>query len=39
MQLKFVELTLDYISSTGDKPMGINWRMQQPILSQFIKVG
>ena len=30
---------IDYISSTGDKPMSINWRMQQPILPQFLKIG
>lgn len=28
---------VDYISSQGDKPMSINWRMHQPILPQFIK--
>ena len=28
---------VDYISSTGDKPMSINWRMQQRILPQFLK--
>ena len=30
---------VDYISSTGDKPMSINWKMQQPILPQFLKIG
>ena len=30
---------VDYISSTGDKPMSINWRMQHPILPQFLKIG
>ncbi len=29
---------VDYISSTGDKPMSINWRMQQRILPQFLKI-
>lgn len=28
---------VDYISSYGDKPMSINWRMHQPILPRFIK--
>ncbi len=28
---------VDYIRSYGDKPMSIEWRLQQPILPQFIK--
>lgn len=27
---------VDYISSTDDKPMSIDWRMHQPILPQFV---
>ena len=30
---------VDYVSSTRDKPMSINWKMQQPILPQFLKLG
>ena len=30
---------VNYISSIGDKPMSINWRMQHPILPQFLKIG
>lgn len=29
---------VDYISSTGNKPMSINWKMQQRILPQFLKI-
>lgn len=28
---------VDYISSEGDFPMNINWRLQQPALPEFIK--
>lgn len=30
---------VDYISSSCDKPMSINWRMHHDILPQFIKIG
>lgn len=30
---------VDYISSSGDRPMSINWKMQHPILPQFLKIG
>ena len=28
---------VDYISSRDDRPMSIDWKVQQPILPQFIK--
>lgn len=28
---------VDYVSSQGDFPMSITWRLQQPIMSQFLK--
>lgn len=28
---------VDYIRSYGDKPMSIEWRLQEPVLPQFIK--
>jgi superfamily II DNA or RNA helicase/HKD family nuclease len=28
---------VDYISSRGDKPMSIEWELQQPIMPQFLK--
>ena len=30
---------IDYISSRGDKPMSIDWRMHHDILPQFVKIG
>ena len=30
---------VDYVSSTGDKPVSFNWKMQQLILPQFLKIG
>ena len=30
---------VDYISSRGDKPMSIDWRMHHDILPQFLKIG
>lgn len=28
---------VDYVSSTGDRPMGIEWQMQKPILPRFLR--
>jgi hypothetical protein len=28
---------VDYICSYGDKPMSIEWKLQQPVLPQFVK--